>query len=88
MVSVLVLRRPPERARILMSQLIERAGRPPEDEKVDQNAMDSWEELSLVSASPKLLKKGIEGVVMKQIVAAAKAQKGTLQVQNARLTQE
>lgn len=33
---------------------------------------DSWEELSLVSASPKLLHKGIEGVVMKQIAAATK----------------
>lgn len=33
---------------------------------------DSWEELNLVSASPKLLHKGIEGVVMKQIAAATK----------------
>ncbi|XP_048869184.1 mitochondrial dynamics protein MID49 isoform X2 [Brienomyrus brachyistius] len=65
-------------ATLAVKRLIERAGRPPEDEKADQKAMDSWEELSLVSASPKLLKKGIEGVVMKQILAATKAQKAEL----------
>lgn len=54
--------------------MIERAGRPP-DEKPDKKMTDSWEELGLVSASPKLLHKGIEGVVMKQIAAATK--KGT-----------
>lgn len=53
-------------------QLIERAGRPPDGEKPDKQMTDSWEELSLVSPSPKLLHKGIEGVVMKQITAATK----------------
>lgn len=37
---------------------------------------ESWEELSLVSASPTLIKKGIEGVVMKHVSKAAKPQKG------------
>lgn len=37
---------------------------------------ESWEELSLVSASPTLIKKGIEGVVMKHVANAAKQQKG------------
>ncbi|KAG7491935.1 hypothetical protein MATL_G00009280 [Megalops atlanticus] len=62
-------------ATLAVKRLIERAGRTPDDEKPDQKTVDGWEELSLVSASPKLLKKGIEGVVMKQIAAAAKAQK-------------
>lgn len=37
---------------------------------------ESWEELSLVSASPKLIRKGIEGAVMKHVSKAAKPQKG------------
>lgn len=53
-------------------QLIERAGRPPDDENLDKKATDSWEELSLVSTSPKLLQKGVEGVVTGQIAAAAR----------------
>ncbi|KAI4881845.1 hypothetical protein NFI96_006774, partial [Prochilodus magdalenae] len=56
----------------LLRLLIERAGRPPDDEKPDKKMTDSWEELGLVSASPKLLRKGLEGVVMKQITAATK----------------
>ncbi|KAL7846057.1 hypothetical protein AOLI_G00242490 [Acnodon oligacanthus] len=59
-------------ATLAVKKLIERAGRPPDDEKPDKKMTDSWEELSLVSASPKLLRKGIEGVVMKQITAATK----------------
>lgn len=58
-------------ATLAVKRLIERAGRPP-DEKPDKKMTDSWEELSLVSTSPKLLHKGIEGVVMKQIAAATK----------------
>ncbi|XP_059408135.1 mitochondrial dynamics protein MID51-like isoform X2 [Carassius carassius] len=57
-------------ATLAVKRLIERAGRPP-DEKPDKMT-DSWEELSLVSASPKLLHKSIEGVVMKRIAAATK----------------
>lgn len=38
---------------------------------------ESWEELSLVSASPTLLRKGIEGVVMKHVSKATKQQTGT-----------
>lgn len=37
---------------------------------------ESWEELNLVSASPTLIKKGIEGVVMNHVSKAAKQQKG------------
>lgn len=65
-------------ATLAVKRLIERAGRTPDDEKPDQKTIDSWEELSLVSSSPKLLRKGIEGVVMKQIAAATKAQKAEL----------
>ncbi|KAJ8363989.1 hypothetical protein SKAU_G00128200 [Synaphobranchus kaupii] len=65
-------------ATLAVKRLIERAGRAPDDEKQDQKTVDSWEELSLVSTSPKLLRKGIEGVVMKQIAAATKAQKAEL----------
>ncbi|KAI1896131.1 hypothetical protein AGOR_G00091650 [Albula goreensis] len=65
-------------ATLAVKRLIERAGRVPDDEKPDQKTIDGWEELSLVSASPKLLKKGIEGVVMKQIAAATKAHKAEL----------
>ncbi|XP_017572757.1 mitochondrial dynamics protein MID49 [Pygocentrus nattereri] len=59
-------------ATLAVKKFIERAGRPPDDEKPDKKMTDSWEELGLVSASPKLLRKGIEGVVMKQITAATK----------------
>lgn len=59
----------------LLWQWIERAARSPDDEKPDKKMTDSWEELGLVGTSPKLLRKGIEGVVMKQITAATK--KGT-----------
>ena len=57
-------------------QLIERAGRAADDEKVEQKMAESWEELSLVSASPTMIRKGIEGVVMKHVAKAAKQQKG------------
>lgn len=53
-------------------QLIERAGRPPDDQSPAKKMTDSWEELNLVNTSPKLLQEGIEGVVMKQIAAATK----------------
>ncbi|MCJ8747707.1 hypothetical protein PDJAM_G00156450 [Pangasius djambal] len=59
-------------ATLAVKKLIERAGRPPDDENLDKKMTDSWEELSLVSPSPKLLQKGIEGVVKKQIAAATK----------------
>ncbi|XP_061088055.1 mitochondrial dynamics protein MID49 [Conger conger] len=65
-------------ATLAVKRLIERAGRAPDDEKPDQKTVDGWEELSLVSSSPKLLRKGIEGVVMKQIAAATKTQKAEL----------
>ncbi|XP_051561458.1 mitochondrial dynamics protein MID51-like isoform X2 [Myxocyprinus asiaticus] len=58
-------------ATLAVKRLIERAGRPP-DEKPENKMTGSWEELSLVSVSPKLLHKGIEGVVVKQIAAATK----------------
>ncbi|XP_062866665.1 mitochondrial dynamics protein MID49 [Trichomycterus rosablanca] len=59
-------------ATLAVKKLIERAGRPQEDEKPEKKISDGWEELGLVSSSPKLLQKGIEGVVMKQIAAATK----------------
>lgn len=37
---------------------------------------ESWEELSLVSSSPTMIRKGIEGVVMKHVSNAAKQHKG------------
>lgn len=60
----------------LCLQLIERAGHAAEEEKVEQKMAESWEELSLVSSSPTLLRKGIEGVVMKHVGKAARQQKG------------
>lgn len=57
-------------------QLIERAGRAADEEKVEQKMAESWEELSLVSASPKLIRKEIESVVLKQVAKATKQQKG------------
>ncbi|XP_029984463.1 mitochondrial dynamics protein MID49 [Sphaeramia orbicularis] len=65
-------------ATLAVKRLIERAGRAADAEKVEQKMAESWEELSLVSASPTLLKKGIEGVVMKHVAKATKQQKGDL----------
>ncbi|XP_044203404.1 mitochondrial dynamics protein MID49 [Thunnus albacares] len=65
-------------ATLAVKRLIERAGRAADDEKVEQKMAESWEELSLVSASPTLIKKGIEGVVMKHVAKAAKQQKADL----------
>lgn len=59
-----------------LHQLIERAGRSADDDKVEQKMAESWEELSLVSSSPTMIRKGIEGVVMKHVSKAAKQQKG------------
>ncbi|KAM3623892.1 uncharacterized protein V6R79_016764 [Siganus canaliculatus] len=58
-------------ATLAVKRLIERAGRAADDEKVEQKMAESWEELSLVSASPTLLKKGIEDVVMKHVSKTA-----------------
>ncbi|XP_066545488.1 mitochondrial dynamics protein MID49 isoform X2 [Amia ocellicauda] len=63
-------------ATLAVKRLIDRAGRPPDDEKPDKSIPEGWEELGLVSASPQLLRKGLEGVVIKQLTAASKAQKG------------
>lgn len=65
-------------ATLAVKRLIERAGRAADDEKVEQKMAESWEELSLVSASPTLIKKGIEGVVMKHVAKATRQQKGDL----------
>lgn len=65
-------------ATLAVKRLIERAGHAANDEKVEQKMAESWEELSLVSASPTLIKKGIEGVVMKHVAKAAKQQKADL----------
>ncbi|XP_060716707.1 mitochondrial dynamics protein MID49 [Tachysurus vachellii] len=59
-------------ATLAVKKLIERAGRPPDEGNPEKKMTDSWEDLSLVSSSPKLLQKGIEGVVIKQIAAASK----------------
>ncbi|XP_062392773.1 mitochondrial dynamics protein MID49 [Sardina pilchardus] len=56
-------------ATLAVKRVIERAGRRAEENKP---MTDSWEELSLVSSSPKLLKKGIEDVVMKKIAVATR----------------
>lgn len=37
---------------------------------------ESWEELSLVSASPTLIRRGLEGVVMKHVAKATRQKKG------------
>ncbi|AWP05299.1 putative mitochondrial dynamics protein MID51-like [Scophthalmus maximus] len=65
-------------ATLAVKRLIERAGRAADDEKVEQKMAESWEELSLVSASPTLIKKGIEGAVMKHVAKAARQQKDDL----------
>ncbi|XP_028829752.1 mitochondrial dynamics protein MID49 isoform X2 [Denticeps clupeoides] len=59
-------------ATLLVKRLMERAGRAADQEKDEKQPADSWEELSLVNSAPKLLKKGIEGVAIKQISAAAR----------------
>lgn len=58
-------------------KLIERAGRAADDEKVEQKITESWEELSLVSASPTLIQKEIAGVVINHVATTTKQQKGT-----------
>ncbi|KAM6942036.1 mitochondrial dynamics protein MID49 [Lycodopsis pacificus] len=69
-------------ATLAVKRLIERAGRAAdEDEKVKRKMAESWEELSLVSASPTMIKKGIEGVVMKHVAKAARQQKADLSQQ-------
>ncbi|XP_059195226.1 mitochondrial dynamics protein MID49 [Centropristis striata] len=68
-------------ATLAVKRLIERAGRAADDEKVEQKMAESWEELSLVSASPTMLRKGIEGVVMKHVAKAARQQKADLSQQ-------
>uniref|UniRef100_A0A3Q3XJF4 Mitochondrial elongation factor 1 n=1 Tax=Mola mola TaxID=94237 RepID=A0A3Q3XJF4_MOLML len=65
-------------ATLAVKRLIERAGRAADDEKMEQKMAESWEELNLVSASPTLIKKGIEGVVMNHVSKAAKQQKADL----------
>ncbi|KAF7663445.1 hypothetical protein LDENG_00209850 [Lucifuga dentata] len=65
-------------ATLAFKRLIERVGRAAEEEKVEQKMAESWDELSLVSSSPTLIKKGIEGVVMKHVAKAARQQKADL----------
>lgn len=65
-------------ATLAVKRLIERAGRSADDEKVEQKMAESWEELSLVSSSPTMIRKGIEGVVMKHVSKAAKQHKADL----------
>ncbi|XP_063062037.1 mitochondrial dynamics protein MID49 [Engraulis encrasicolus] len=56
-------------ATLAVKRLIERASRSAEENKP---ITDGWEELKLVSQSPKQLKKELEGVVKKKIAAATK----------------
>lgn len=65
-------------ATLAVKRLIERAGRAAEEEKVEQKMAESWEEISRVSASPTLLRKGIEGVVLQHVPKATKQLKGDL----------
>ncbi|CAL8330788.1 unnamed protein product [Merluccius merluccius] len=65
-------------ATLVVKHLIERAGRAAEDEKVEQKMVESWEELNLASASPTLIRKGLEGVVKKEVAMATKQQKADL----------
>ncbi|XP_012986831.1 mitochondrial dynamics protein MID49 [Esox lucius] len=65
-------------ATLAVKRLIERAGKAAVDEKVEQKMAESWEELSLVSSSPKAIRKGLEGVVMKHVAKATKSQKDDL----------
>lgn len=61
-----------EKCSLPLPQLIERTGRPPDESNPEKKMAESWEELNRVSSSPKLLQKGIEGVVMKQLTAATR----------------
>nr|XP_057931912.1 mitochondrial dynamics protein MID49 [Doryrhamphus excisus]XP_057931919.1 mitochondrial dynamics protein MID49 [Doryrhamphus excisus] len=65
-------------ATLAVKRLIERAGRAAEEEKVEQKMSESWEELSLVSSSPTLIKKGLEGMVMQHVAKATGSQKADL----------
>lgn len=65
-------------ATLVVKRLIERAGRAAEDEKVEQKMVESWEELSLASASPAQIGKSLEGVVMKEVAKATKPQRADL----------
>lgn len=65
-------------ATLAVKRLIERAGRAAEEEKVEQKMKESWEEISRVSASPTLLRKGIEGVVLQHVSKPTKQLKGDL----------
>lgn len=65
-------------ATLAVKRLIERAGRAAEEEKVEQKMAESWEEISRVSASPTLLRRGIEGVVLQHVPTATKQLKGDL----------
>ncbi|KAJ8001327.1 hypothetical protein DPEC_G00168390 [Dallia pectoralis] len=62
-------------ATLAVKRLIERASKAAEDEKADQKMAESWEELSLVSSSPKAIRKGLEGVAIKRVAKANKSQK-------------
>lgn len=44
---------------------------------MEQKITESWEELSLVSASPILIQREIEGVVINHVAKTTKQQKGT-----------
>uniref|UniRef100_A0A8C6UHH5 Mitochondrial elongation factor 2 n=1 Tax=Neogobius melanostomus TaxID=47308 RepID=A0A8C6UHH5_9GOBI len=63
-------------ATLVVKRLIERAGRAAEEEKVEQKIAESWEEISRVSASPTLLRKGLEGVVLQHVSMTTKQLKG------------
>ncbi|XP_020786428.1 mitochondrial dynamics protein MID49 [Boleophthalmus pectinirostris] len=65
-------------ATLAVKRLIERAGRAAEEEKVEQKMAESWEEISRVSASPTLLRRGLEGVVLQEVSTATKQQKADL----------
>ncbi|TWW58894.1 mitochondrial dynamics protein MID49 [Takifugu flavidus] len=65
-------------ATLAVKRLIERAGRAADDEKVEQKITESWEELSLVSASPTLIQREIEGVVINHVAKTTKQQKADL----------
>lgn len=65
-------------ATLAVKRLIERAGRAAEQEKVEQKMAESWEEISRVSSSPTLLRKGLEGVVLQHVSTTTKQQKADL----------
>lgn len=65
-------------ATLAVKRLIERAGRAAEEEKVEQKMKESWEEISRVSSSPTLLKKGLEGVVLQHVSTTTKQLKADL----------